>query len=332
MLTAPTPAGDEQRVAALHSLNLLDTLPEERFDRLTRLARRVFEVPIALVSLVDENRQWFKSRAGLDATETPRDISFCGHAIHGQQVFEISDASLDPRFFDNPLVTENPNIRFYAGCPLHSMDGNPLGTLCIIDSKPRQLNHEELETLQDLALMAERELAALQLATVDELTGISNRRGFGMLANKSLKYCARNDLKAALVYLDLNKFKPINDQHGHAEGDKALIVFADLMKQLFRESDVFARVGGDEFVVLLTDTDKLQAEHLIGRFQEALDQYNATAGNPYTIRFAHGVVDYNRFRHNSIDSLMADGDKMMYWQKEHTALGKLDGRGSRRLK
>jgi GAF domain-containing protein len=121
----------------LRALKILDSGPEERFDRLTRLAKRMFGVSISLVSLVDSDRQWFKSSQGLDATETPRDISFCRHAILGDTVFAVPDTLKDDRFHDNPLVTDAPNIRFYAGCRLTIAYGSKLGTLCIIDHKPR---------------------------------------------------------------------------------------------------------------------------------------------------------------------------------------------------
>ena len=123
MKTPELPADERTRLEILRSLKILDTLPEERFDRLTRLARKLFDVPIALVSLVDVNRQWFKSSAGLDATETPREISFCGHAILGDDILVVSDTQLDERFHDNPLVTGGPAIRFYAGCPLTGANG-----------------------------------------------------------------------------------------------------------------------------------------------------------------------------------------------------------------
>jgi len=172
-----TPQEEQARLETLRSLGILDTPPEERFDRLTRMAKRLLGVPIALVSLVDENRQWFKSCFGLNVSETSRDISFCGHAILGNDLFIIPDTIMDERFADNPLVLNDPYIRFYAGCPLRAPNGQKLGTLCIIDRQPRNFEKEDLEALKDLASMAERELAAIQLATLDELTNISNRRG-----------------------------------------------------------------------------------------------------------------------------------------------------------
>ncbi len=164
------PPDEAQRLVALRSLGVLDTPPEERFDRITRLAAAMLEMPIALVSLVDENRQWFKSACGLDAKQTSRDISFCGHAILNGDVFIVPDAQADARFSDNPLVTGEPFIRFYAGRPLKNATGSAVGTLCVIDRKPRILTPTQLALLEDLACIAEHELnshlrdAALRLS------------------------------------------------------------------------------------------------------------------------------------------------------------------------
>lgn len=153
-----TPSNEIERQAELNATGILDTPAEERFDRITRIAQRMFAVPIALISLVDQERQWFKSKQGLEATETCRDISFCGHAILSDQVFMIEDAAADPRFMDNPLVTDTPHIRFYCGVPLLGPNGHKIGTLCLIDQTPRRLDEAELLVLQDLARLAETEL------------------------------------------------------------------------------------------------------------------------------------------------------------------------------
>lgn len=150
--------GDEDRVRALCALNILDTPQEERFDRLTRLAQAAFSVPIALVSLVDVDRQWFKSRAGLDATQTPRSISFCTHAVAASTMLVVPDADRDPRFSHNPLVLGPPHIRFYAGQPIYTLDGHPIGTLCIIDRVPRQMNDADRRQLRDMAALVEMEI------------------------------------------------------------------------------------------------------------------------------------------------------------------------------
>ncbi len=159
MKTPEFPQDEEKRLSTLCNLDILDSPYEERFDRLTRIAQQYFKVPIALVSIVDANRQWFKSSQGLDATETPRDISFCGHAILDDGVFVISNALEDPRFADNPLVTGPPDIRFYAGAPLSAPDGTKVGTLCIIDREPRVLNDDDIKTLRDLADCVEEEIS-----------------------------------------------------------------------------------------------------------------------------------------------------------------------------
>ncbi|MBC7182565.1 MAG: GAF domain-containing protein, partial [Marinobacter sp.] len=148
MKTPDFPPDEAHRLSALDELALLDTPPEERFDRLTRLAARTLDAPIALVSLVDRNRQWFKSRHGLDAPETARDVSFCGHAILREEPLIIENALNDERFQDNPLVTGTPNIRFYAGAPLHDRHGHRVGTLCVIDRKPRSFTDEDKALLR----------------------------------------------------------------------------------------------------------------------------------------------------------------------------------------
>lgn len=308
---------DEQaRLETLRSLSILDTLPEERLDRLTRMAKRLFGVPIALVSLVDENRQWFKSCFGLSVSETSRDISFCGHAILGNDLFIIPDAIEDERFADNPLVLNDPFIRFYAGCPLSAPNGRKLGTLCIIDRQPRHFGKEDLEALKDLASMVERELSAVQLATLDELTNISNRRGFMMLAQHSLHLCAREKISASMVFMDLDKFKPINDTFGHAEGDQALTVFAEQMKAACRDADVYARLGGDEFAMLLINTSREPAENIVARLRQSVEEYNQEAKRGYDITFSHGIVEFNPEKQHTIEAMLADGDSLMYALKK----------------
>ncbi|HEY0064648.1 MAG TPA: GAF domain-containing protein [Telluria sp.] len=158
MLIPATPPNESERLAALYELLLLDTPPEQRFDTIVEFAASEFEVPICLISLIDHDRQWFKSRLGLEACSTPRDISFCAHAILQPEIMVVPDALADERFFDNPLVTSEPHIRFYAGAPLTLPSGQPIGTLCIIDIKPRTLDAVELQILASL-----RELLVLEL-------------------------------------------------------------------------------------------------------------------------------------------------------------------------
>ncbi|MGF6239197.1 diguanylate cyclase (GGDEF)-like protein [Paraburkholderia sp. GAS38] len=315
MLVPPIPANESTRLNTLRTLSILDTPAEERFDRLTRLARRIFGVPIALVSLVDENRQWFKSCVGLDASETSRDVSFCAHAILHDDILMVPDTLMDERFQDNPLVTGEPGIRFYAGCPLTVPNGSKLGTLCLIDVKPRGLDEEDRALLHDLGRMAGEELAAVQLATLDPLTQLSNRRGFEALSQHALNVCKRMSRPASLLFFDLNDFKAINDTYGHAEGDRALVGFAEVLRDALRESDVIGRLGGDEFVALLTDSNISETAAVTRRLHEQLAAHNSAAQRGYEIRFSVGQIEYDPQDHASIAELLAAADAAMYVNK-----------------
>ncbi len=157
-MRAPRAVNEDSRLRALHDLQVLDTKPEERFDHITRLAARVFDVPFAVLTLVDRDRQWFKSRYGFDAAESSRDQSFCAHAILRDESFVVPDALEDDRFADNPAVTGEPHVRFYAGHPIAAPDGSLVGTLCVFDQRPRELTDAQRQTLRDLAGLAQREL------------------------------------------------------------------------------------------------------------------------------------------------------------------------------
>ncbi|MEH8019398.1 sensor domain-containing diguanylate cyclase [Rheinheimera muenzenbergensis] len=316
MIKPEIPDNEAERLHALRTLQILDTSHEERFDRVTRMAKRMFGVEISLVSLIDANRQWFKSKQGLDAAETSREISFCGHAINQDGLFIIPNAIEDVRFHDNPLVTGAPNIRFYAGYPLKLRQGVNIGTLCLIDSKPKHLSEEDEQLLKDLGAMIEQEIKSIQMATLDELTLISNRRGFLTLAEHCEKVCRRKETPMSVILFDLNKFKPINDNFGHHEGDFVLKQFARVMRSVFRESDVIGRLGGDEFVVMLTDTSDEQITAILERFTMAVSELNKAINKPYLIEYSAGVACFSHDTDKSLEEMMAEADAAMYKKKK----------------
>ena len=159
-------------------------------------------------------------------------------------------------------------------------------------------------------------MAASSRSTMDELTGISNRRGFILLGQQSLHLFVREAIPASLVFMDLDRFKPINDTFGHAEGDRALILFAEQLKSTFRNSDIFARLGGDEFVVLLSNSSRGVAERLVARFRRSLQQVKKTEELPYDIGFSSGIVAFDPEKHSTIERLLAEGDSLMYTAKQ----------------
>jgi diguanylate cyclase (GGDEF)-like protein len=315
-----TPIDETQRLRTLHALKLLDTAEEERFDRITRLAVRLFDAPITLVSLVAQDRQWFKSRQGLDACETGRDISFCGHAILHESALVVPDALQDPRFADNPLVTGPPHIRFYAGHPVCAADGSRVGTVCIIDRKPREFSQADTATLADLAGMVSRELSLSQLATVDELTQLCNRRGFLAAAQKCLAHCKRAAQPATLAIIDLDGFKAINDTHGHAAGDQVLREFSALLLKHFRLSDVVARLSGDEFCVLASGATEESLATAFARFTDSYSSSRLARTYPH-LTWSVGVAEFQASSNEPLNRLLQIADLRMYEAKSQQAAG-----------
>ncbi|MES2260176.1 MAG: sensor domain-containing diguanylate cyclase [Pseudomonadota bacterium] len=315
MLAAQEPDNEAARIDALNALNLLNSSPGERFDRLTRLAKRLFNVPVAKVSLVASDTVFALSCAGPVPAPVPRELSFCSHTILGDDILVVPDARLDERFHNSPFVTGEPYIRFYAGCPLAVPNGCKLGTLCLIDTVPRDFDEEDFRLLRDLAAMVEHELAAVQMATMDDLTKLSNRRGFEMLSQQAIHVCRRLDKSAALLFFDLNHFKSINDTYGHAEGDRALTVFSEVLRKVFRNSDLIGRLGGDEFVTLLINSNRLETEAALERLRWAVAARNTEDQRGYDICFSVGQVDFDPARHESITQMLAEGDTEMYRNK-----------------
>lgn len=253
---------ESQRLEDLYSLDILDTPPEERFDRITRLARSVFNTPVALVSLLDSDRQWFKSNQGLDASETPRCVAICDHAIRESSHLVITDLARDERFVQNPLVTEDPNLRFYAGAVLRSANGRPLGTLCVIDYVPRELSKQQITVLLEMAAMVERELneghrletwrnSLLEQALYKQ-DGLPGEKLFIDRCQQTLA----NVSNAAIIVVGINEYAlsilelPADQQ---AELDREL---AQRVASLFESAEHVGTLGNGRYAALIVLDDK----------------------------------------------------------------------------
>ena len=208
------PENETERMEALKEYNILDTLPEKEFDDITRLASEICKTPISLVTLVDTNRQWFKSHFGLEVTETPREMAFCAHAINEpNKMLIVNDASKDERFHDNPLVTDGPKIMFYAGMPLVTKDGFPLGTLCVIDRQPRVITDEQVMLLRALTnqvvtqMELRRKIEQLKLYQIELQDAYDNMEGFAYVASHDLRSPLNNIVSLTNLFKELYSSK-----------------------------------------------------------------------------------------------------------------------------
>ena len=441
------PSSETERVAELRSYEVLDTEDDPTLDAITRLAAQILDVPIALISLVDTHRQWFKSSYGLSVKETSREVSFCGHVVAGGEPLIVRDALEDPRFADNPLVTAAPHVRFYAGVPLRTASGNNLGTLCAIDRVARDLAPASVAQLSLLAKLAMSQLEAgrtraivrrvvdgvpgmlaywdkdqrcrfanaayeawfgvtaedligrtmrellgpiyarnlphiegalrgetqafereipdprsgvlrhsqahylphfvagevqgfsvmvtdisaqkkteaelreaqaqsLALATHDSLTGLPNRRLAHERIDRAIQHARRFRRRAAILFLDLDGFKAINDSLGHAAGDAVLKEVARRMLACTRSSDTVARLGGDEFLVLLPEVEGSQSASTVA--QKLLSTMKATkfavAGQELNVSLSVGGAVFPEHAGN-VDELLAHADEALYRAK-----------------
>jgi diguanylate cyclase (GGDEF)-like protein len=258
------------RLAALKRLAVLDSAPEEPFENVVALVRTVLDVPMAAVSLLDEDRQWFKARSGVEVSETPREDSFCTYTIQQCEPMIIPDATKDPRFASSPLVVGGPAIRSYAGIPLRTPDGYNIGSLCAIDVRPRDFSPADIATLTKFARIVVDELELRRIAGRDQLTGALTRRNFIERASQELERYRRYDRPASLAIVDIDHFKSINDTYGHPAGDKVLREVCECLRAAARPNDLIGRLGGEEFGMLMPETSAQEALAAGERFREGI--------------------------------------------------------------
>lgn len=243
------------RLAALGRYDIIDTGIEDEFEQIIQLVQRVFDAPMAAVTLIDAERQWFKARRGLGATETPRSHSFCHHTIAAADGLAVEDALADQRFAGTPLVVGDPHIRSYLGAPLRTPDGYQVGALCVIGDKVRQFTPEDREIMRRFSEIVVSQMELRMLASHDSLTGTLTRRAFDQRVFDALAAHRRSGAPIALALLDIDHFKQINDRFGHPQGDAVLAeIGAALGNRLPPEASI-GRLGGEEFGVLLPGLD-----------------------------------------------------------------------------
>ena len=304
-----------QRLQALHRYQVLDTAREEPFDRVVRLARSILRAPIALVSLIDRDQLWFKARSGLTSWATPRAQSFCTHTIESANPLIVPDTRDDPRFRALPMVVEAPYVRSYIGVPLLTPADYRIGTLCVMDTELRQPNMQEIGILQDLAALVMDEFELRLVATTDSLTGALSRRAFLAAAARDLARvrCQGGDLSCIL--LDLDHFKRINDDHGHAAGDHALQEVVTLLKSGLRDEDYVGRLGGEEFAVLMPGADGVVASDIGERLrQSVMNAWLPTPQGEVRLTVSVGVATLT-WEDARIEDLLHRSDEALYAAK-----------------
>ncbi len=310
------PQRDEAaRLAALRRYCVLDTGREARFDDLAKLAATICATPVALVSLVDVDRLFFKAAHGLDVREVPYPDGFCAHAIRQSELFEIPDTHEDARFAKHPLVVDAPAVRFYAGMPLVTKEGFGLGTLCVMDFQPRTLDSGQREVLRLLArqVMAQLDLGLQTMR--DPLTGLYNRRALEESLHRELARARRRAEPVSVIAIDADHFKRINDTYGHEGGDAVLRALARLLLDSVREEDIACRLGGEEFVVILPGMAKGGALERAETVRHAVQRMHIPVGSEAVqITASVGVAVFPEHGETETDLLRA-ADAAVYGAK-----------------
>lgn len=347
-MKSPVSLDEAKRLDALNAYQIMDTAAEQAYDDVLLLACAICDVPIALITLLDTERQWFKAKVGLDVNQTPIKDAFCAHAIAEERdVMEVQDALTDPRFITNALVTGEPGIRFYAGAPLVTPDGVKLGTVCVIDRVPRVLSAPakaalvalsrqvvyllelrksatELRVLSDSQRLKQLQLEGYQKqlesvnellrqqATLDPLTGLNNRRAFDDVLCEELARTERTGAALALIFVDVDHFKDFNDQFGHIGGDQALQQVASVLLAVARPYDHVARYGGEELTLILPNTERGAAMAAAERIRLSIQNF-AWLKAPITVSL--GVAVANNAESGA--SLLDRADQALYQAKRN---------------
>ena len=307
---------DDGRVAALRRLDVLDTAVEEPFEKIVTLVRTVLAVPVATVTLVDRDRQWFKARRGMEQSETPRAVSFCTHTIQQRDPLIIENALDDPRFAESPLVVGPPYVRSYAGIPLRTPEGYNVGALCAMDTRPRRFSPADIAILSNFANIVCDELELRLIAQVDHLTGALTRRGFVDQAQREMERTLRYGRASSLIMIDVDHFKRVNDTYGHSIGDQVLKQIASLAETTLRPCDLFGRLGGEEFALLMPETSGAAALVVAERLRNTIAEHPMTlhGGGTIHVTASFGVAELSA-SFNTLTAWLERADMMLYAAK-----------------
>ena len=307
---------EEGRICAVERYEVLETGREEPFENIVALVQQILKVPICAMSLIDRHRQWFKACRGLDICETPRAISFCTNTIRQAYPLIVNDAASHPIFSQNPLVTGDPKIRSYAGVPLRTPDGYNVGTLCAIDTKPRDFPDSEVAILKNLATIVVDELELRQIASRDGLTEALTRRAWTARAHAEIERSKRYGRRLGLAIMDIDQFKAINDTYGHLAGDRVIRHLAKVVQYIMRRSDLLGRFGGEEFVLMMPEAGRQEAlavaERIRTTFADAA--VNLGGGRTVTCTTSLGVSEMSDA--DTLDTLLDRADRALYDAKE----------------
>jgi EAL domain-containing protein (putative c-di-GMP-specific phosphodiesterase class I)/PleD family two-component response regulator len=294
------PHQEEQRLAALYATRLLDTQPEERFDSLIALARRLFAVPMAFFCLVDKDRLWMKSRSGIGAQELPRAGSFTDHTIQGSGITLVPDAQLDERFAHLPLVTDGPRIRFYMGCPIRTSDGSRIGAISLVDTVPREYTHDQVDVFLKFGHLLERELEKQADGLRDDVTQILNGKGFESSASTALEMCVRLGKSSGLMIFDVEE-----NNSGHVAAE-SLAAFSSVLRNSLRRSDVISRFAPENrFVVYLINITNKTAGKVLRRIARTVGEYQENQQLPASFQYSTRVSTSHPGQQENLQSLLS---------------------------
>jgi diguanylate cyclase (GGDEF)-like protein len=322
------------QLAEIHSLDAFYTPIEERFERITRLGRVALVTPIVAITAVTLDTQWFKSVSSWNVSEMPLAESLCERTVRDGRTVVVNDLSKNRNYMMHPLVTKGPKFRFYAGVPLRNAKGSVIGTLCALDANPHEFTSTQLQILDDLASLAQRELLTIALhdaqtvlisklsiarrqALLDPLTKTWNRRGGMLLLEESLKRAASNNKSISVFAVDLNDFKNVNDSYGHAAGDRALRMVARELIATVRDNDGVCRCGGDEFFVVMVGAAEKDLKAIAERVERKIKQTGLQMRNGKNARISVSIgMKYLEPGHqHSAEDLLADADAALYENK-----------------